>query len=394
MTLRFLDNLKHYSTTTQLSASAIANGTFNSGAGPDGTNGFWESGGGGSSNGLLAMLSDSGPGAFAITQGQAIHLAGKVKCATNGYSGVVNMLYFYNAATSAYATLVMDQADSDKLKVYSFGNTLLAAESSASMTVGTWYRIEVRFIPDEPTGGVWQVWIDGVLVINFSGDSITTTYSTITRVNISGGNTYRFHWDDVIAWDESGSDFAEAGEFGDFFIDTLDPSADGYLIQMTPSTGSNYQNVDDPTFHDAGSTYNTATADGQQDFFALNDITVDATKGIRAIKFEARTELASAGSGTGKLFARLNSTDYTLHTFTQASSTNRRTTAFLEKNPVTGLPFTFSDVNDMQFGIERTSMSSNLRVTQLYALVLRGGAPYTPPSPSGAGGAVMFIPTI
>jgi len=392
MTLRYADSFAKYANNTQLNTYSTTNCTFNSGTGHDGNANFCEVPNFTISVGELRWSTDGGPGAPSIAQGDSIHFAGWLKIPTLHVSGNMPLIRFWNAAGTLSSVVSTDAADG-KLQVHSFNNTFLAKESTASIAANTWYHIEARYVPDT-SAGIFQVWVDGTQVINFSGNTIAGSYSTITRVTMCGLSSYHSYWDDVVCWDqESGSDF-NYDHLDVHYIDVLNPDANGTTNDFTPSTGSNYQNVDDDPGYDT-TTYNTASSNGQVDLYSLGDITTDEDAGIRAVKVVVRTGLQTSGSAGATIKARFNDTNDDAWSYSETSTgyVSRRT-QFYERNPVTAELFAFSDVNDMELGVSRDSGSQNLRITHAYAEVVRGGAPYTPPTPSGSGGVQMFIPTI
>lgn len=153
--------------------------------------------------------------------------------------------------------------------------TPLTASPAGTVTTGTWYFIEYSAKWNTSgSGGFIKVWINGNIIIDFSGTTNSGTVpSTVTQVGPviwAGGHT--INYDDFIFWDESGSDFALTQLSTSYVpeIETLSVDAND-SVQFTPSTGSNFQNVDDTAFHDSDTTYNSSATTGHVDKFTLTD---------------------------------------------------------------------------------------------------------------------------
>lgn len=110
---------------------------------------------------------------------------------------------------------------------------------------GTWHKLEIRFDNNEGISfdGAIIIRVDGTEVMNLTNRRHTTTASPVTHMRLSGDAAV-FRYDDIYCADTSGSlnnDFA-----GDFFIETLRPTADGTTNDWTASGGGdNFDEVNE-----------------------------------------------------------------------------------------------------------------------------------------------------
>lgn len=126
------------------------------------------------------------------------------------------------------------------------------------------------------SGGFIKVWVDGNLVINFSGNAVSGTVPTTCTAAgpaLWGNFSTGFRYDDLIIWDEVGTDFSLTSLSTTYIPEIETLSVDGNdTVQFTPLSGSNFQMVDDPAFQDADTTYNFSTTVGHEDLFTVDDM--------------------------------------------------------------------------------------------------------------------------
>lgn len=234
------------------------------------------------------------------------------------------------------------------------GTTVITGGTSANgvIIINQWHHVEMAAKWNTAAnGGKVKVWVDGTLVIDTSGDAVTGTVpSTITTVRFEFGTGSSAGWvDDVVVWDETGTDFVHQ-QIGPHRIEELTPDAND-SVQFTPSAGSNFQNVDDPTFVDTDTTYNDGNVIGDVDVFTLSDLSSVPVQVFACVPniYARKTDIGGVQLRT-KL--RHGSSD---------RDSNRRTLAFTGYlfwcdytnaglNPATGLQWGASDPNTLKIG--------------------------------------------
>jgi len=134
---------------------------------------------------------------------------------------------------------------------------------------------------------------------------------------------------------------------GDTKSETLRPTGAGTATGWTPSTGSNWQNVDDTAPNDDAD-YNSTSTAGATDTFALGDLatTPAAIYGVQAC-VEIRKD--DAGSRSAALVLRSGGTAYVgaTQSVLDAYTVLRE---IWEADPATGLPWTAAAVNNLEVG--------------------------------------------
>jgi hypothetical protein len=171
-----------------------------------------------------------------------------------------------------------------------------------------WHHIEVEAKYNN-TGSL-KVWIDGILQIN-TGSVDTFNSGTPATTNIavaSVPNTMTFLIDDLVIWDEIGTDFVLA-PMGEHRILTRYPSADTAQKQFTASTGTdNYAMVDDAGMHDGDTTYVQSTTIGHEDLYDVTDMGVTPLS-IFAVAVNTRAKKTDTGAVTMKNHLKSGATD-------------------------------------------------------------------------------------
>lgn len=225
-----------------------------------------------------------------------------------------------------------------------------------------WHYVEVE-VTFSATGSV-KVWVDGTLDINST--SIDTDdfnaargISNCTTIGLGMGKNDAtasefVYYDDVVVWDDSGSDFtgASGGAGGENWrIQTLLPQSAGDSTQFTPSAGSNYAAVDDPfsAAADDNTTYVESSTSGHVDLYNYPNYSVYPSA-IRAVKTVTRAR--TTGNGRAQIRAKCKQTS------TANGATQEVTAYFQDFHQVFGeqpdtTAWDLIDFSAAQFGFER-----------------------------------------
>lgn len=216
------------------------------------------------------------------------------------------------------------------------------------LTTNQWYWIEMKYYAHDSSGTV-DVYLNGSSEISFSGDTVYSS-ADITRVGF-GHESYSetTYIDDFYICDDAGS--APTNTYlGDVKVESLFADGAGNSTDMTPSTGSNYQCVDEnPPNDDTDYVYEATT--GDHDTYSFGNLTA-ASGTIYGVQQLVYARKADAGSRTIKSVVRSGSTDYPNSTNHILSDSYLYHIDVLEDDPDTASAWTISGVNAAEFGVK------------------------------------------
>lgn len=233
------------------------------------------------------------------------------------------------------------------------GNNL--GTSSSAISLGVWNYIEWKMTPHTSAGANTNILkINGANVLTLSGGTNTrgdfVATNGLASVGIGspttpGNTTFDVAFDDFYLIDTAGSvnnDF-----LGDVRVQYIKPTGAGNATNWTPNTGTNYAAVDDST-PDDDTTYVSTSTTSTTDLYVMEDLTY-APAGIMAVQPLICAKKMDGGSRTIAPVFRHSSTDAdgTAQGATDGYSYLRQ---IHEVNPVTGLAWTGSDINNIEFG--------------------------------------------
>lgn len=165
------------------------------------------------------------------------------------------------------------------------------------MMVDNWNTIEVHLLINDSTGKI-QVKVNGLLDIDYTGDTQPGSDTAVNNLYVSNGGSYAI--DDLALNDTNGS--FDNSWCGDGHIEILVPNADGDVNDWMGSDGdktNNWQLVDEiPSTGDTD--YVTTSGYGIQDMYNLGAFT-DTNKVITRIIPAVRVKDASALGGVMKV---------------------------------------------------------------------------------------------
>lgn len=165
-------------------------------------------------------------------------------------------------------------------------DTLLGTSSGAGLSAASWVYLEVGYVIDDSSGGVW-VKVDGTDVLRLGAYALTPT----TLDTRNGGNAsidaVGFHTNSTVAsnkacfddWyvvDTSGS--APYNDFlGDVRVLEIIPDGAGDETDFTPNAGNNWQAVDEVPGHDGDTSYVESNTAGDEDLYSMTNPASSAT---------------------------------------------------------------------------------------------------------------------
>lgn len=225
----------------------------------------------------------------------------------------------------------------------------LLGTASYTLLASTWTYIELKVKLHDTTGTV-DVQVNGASVLSLTGQDTKNggTKSVLDGFSINYiGNTVLV--DDLYLTNAAGS--ANTGFLGDIKIETLMPSGAGTTTQLTPSTGSNYQCVDEVP-QNTSDYCGSATA-GQYDTYAMGNLATAAgtVYGANVWGYVAKSD---AGAKSGALVVRSGGTDYEQTSVALGTSYVYTNTMF-ESDPATSAAWSISGINALEAGFKAKS---------------------------------------
>jgi len=184
-----------------------------------------------------------------------------------------------------------------ELRRGAYNGTLLATGTKVIQTTDVTYLIDFYYKPLN-SGGVFTVKVDGVQDVTYSGDT-TNLKENCKMVSFGHDGYVNARYDDFR--------FDDADWIGDTRIQGLAVTGAGNYAQWDPSTGNNYECVDETIVDDDD--YVSTNVTNEIDTYALGDLTGDI-ESIKCVQVQARMAYQGAVTPTKQdLLVRSNSTD-------------------------------------------------------------------------------------
>lgn len=211
--------------------------------------------------------------------------------------GAAGVLQFLDAGTCQIEIKVL--ADGTVQALRGSGGTLLGASSPGAIAAGAYQHVEVS-VTISATVGTVDVWVNTTNhVLSLTGQNTkNTANSTVSGFEILGPWTATHDFCDII-WKDS--------RINDRRVECFVPTGAGSHTDWTPSTGANWQNVDEVPPND-DTDFNSSTTVGNIDSFAHGALTA-APLSIDAVIVQVRARNTTTGSGSVAPFLRSVTTD-------------------------------------------------------------------------------------
>ena len=262
------------------------------------------------------------------------YFAGKVQHENSLYP---NKIYFQNSGDEQVHIVFKEDYPLEVKR----GNTSLATGIKTIPPLQT-HLIEIYVFISDSSGRV-IVKVNGITDIDFTGDTQNISGNNlINQIRFYVGNYYKTYWDDIIIDDSNW--------IGETRIMGLSPTGAGATTQWTPSTGSNWQNVDEKPADDAD--YNSVNEVDKIDTFTIEDMSSinGIVNNIKCIQVQARA--SKDGTPTPQnlnLVVRIGGSNY--FSADKEVPTDFETLYNIwEKNPNSGVDWTESGINAMEIG--------------------------------------------
>ena len=307
---------------------------------------LWDVSGG---TGVAAVAAPTGmPGTYSLYISGAGSLMKYVTAADEYYmafrykptaSTSNDLALFYNGAT--LLGWLGRNATTGFLEAYSEAATLLAT-GLTNLVANTVYLIEIHYEPND-AAGVFQVKVDSIVDINFSGVTTGTT-AQINRVKLGdeAADTTNAYFGHIV--------LDNAAWIGETSIQAIVPTAQGTTNDWDPSTGCNFQCVDEVPVSDTD--YVSTNVVDEIDLFGAGDLAGTITS-VLAVQVQARCMGIGGPTPTNlQLACRTGATNYFGASNAVPSVTPQSFAKMWEVNPNTAAAWLEAGVNGLEIGVK------------------------------------------
>lgn len=271
-----------------------------------------------------------------VTAADEYYMAFRYKPTASGSNDIV---LFYNGAT--LLGWLGRNATTGFLEAYSEAATLLAT-GLTNLVANTVYLVEIHYEPND-TAGVFQVKVDSIVDINFSGVTTGTT-AQINRIKLGdeAANTTLAYFGHIV--------IDSAAWIGETSIQAIVPTAQGTTNDWDPSTGQNYQCVDEVPASDAD--FVSTNVVNEFDLYGAGDL-IGTITSVLAVQVQARCMKVGASTPTNlQIACRTGATNYTGASNVIPATTPQSFAKMWELNPNTAAAWLEAGVNGLEIGVK------------------------------------------
>ena len=207
-----------------------------------------------------------------------------------------------------------------------------------------WFYLEAQ-VRHHDSLGIFKIWINGVLVVNFGPGDTKYNWPLIDAVILEGYHT-NARYDDIYLC----TDVVPDPPFGDCGVDLILPNGNGAASQWMGSDSNQVNNWD--LVDEVGMSmtdYVASGVAGQQDLYTFTDLP-GTTGTIQAVGVVLNAHKDEIGARSVKPLVRRTATNAGTAMPLEGNASGRQ--AFFFTDPETGAAWTQSNINAAQFGIE------------------------------------------
>jgi len=244
----------------------------------------------------------------------------------------------------------IDTAIGGGLRIFRDSNIFLGETGHDLIFADIWHYIELRVVISD-TGSV-TIRVDGVEVIDLDPvDTQNGSTTTIGSLQINfGTGTVQLELDDLYILDTNGS-APQNTYLGDCQVIALLPTGNGATSDFTPSTGANWENVDENP-HSDDTNHNESSTGLDVDLYTYPTIpTITGGSTVVSLKVLAATKRPDSAYSDIELVARPASTNFFSGEF--ALATDYRYKKFIWDDDPSGGAWTDAKINSAEFGVRK-----------------------------------------
>lgn len=259
---------------------------------------------------------------------------------------------FNNQADQAVATIGMMSYNTVYISDYLNTNTDV---TTFALPLNQWSYLEVKLlnaINAAPAGSLLARGTVGPLVSTFYTSPATRNFNSgannkvCSCVFYANGNQM---YDDVYICDTTGA--YNNNFLGAVKINTFFPTANGFVTQFTPvGAGTNYQAVNNPVLT-PDVAYVESNVIGDKDLYDGGGLVVAPGDSVAAVVLNAVIRKDKSGYGHVRLPIRFSATDNDGNNY-YVPSGYQSMQRHLDVNPITNMPWTEDDFNNLQGGVK------------------------------------------
>ena len=223
---------------------------------------------------------------------------------------------------------------------------------------GQWHHIEFKWSSSN-TVGIVQVWVDGNLEIDFSGDTLADGVEAspgIETFRFYGSNLSETHFAMPVIWDEEAGGLDNTGQLGPHRIDTIRPDGPGNRNNFTANGGTTNDDRVSEALSDDATTVNTSNATGDDDLYTYGNMNY-SPQTIHTLAIQSRmTNIDTGASHQARVLIRSSTSEATgtSHTLSPSGTYD---TFYDERelDPQGGGAWTEARINAAEFGVENVT---------------------------------------
>ena len=253
---------------------------------------------------------------------------------------------FYCLRDSGNVQVMLRMDPSGRLQLYR-GGSLIFTTVDTVFALNAWYFVQMRAVIHGTTGSV-SVYVNGVSVLTFSGNTSATGLNTCNEWGVFASNSTRHA--NMMLYNESGnvpnSQTPETRIFADM------PTGNGVVNQFLPLSGASWDNLKEQP-SDSDTTYVSAAAAPASDLYAFPSATVPAGCVVYAVANEYTVRKDDGGSNNIDALMYSAGSVFAANEIRTLTATYQRWRSFWDVDPSGGAAWTVARANASQVGFKR-----------------------------------------